>query len=125
MFKVIDMSDIKLRSVNNKYNKNFSLNTQYRIFKQILYYNLKVPPKPFKPPYIIKIYKKTYLDIDNTIKAVIDILQGPIIRNDSDVLRLEISKLKRKRGEMSALKVYVAEITMENVKKYFKEIDFL
>jgi Holliday junction resolvase RusA-like endonuclease len=124
MHLIIDIEKAKLKSINNKYKKNFKLTDQYRFFKSLLYYSIKKPLKDLKPPYKVHIYKKSYLDIDNTVKAILDVMEGAILTNDNNVLELSIFKLKRKRGHDSALRVYVDELSDQEIKEKFSKINF-
>lgn len=115
MFKAIEIDEIHLKSINDKFTKTktgkFTLTAKYRIFKQILDFKVKRPPKIIKPPYKIIIYQKTYLDIDNAIKPIIDSLKNRVIIDDNDVEALHVYKEKRKRGAASSLVVYVDSLS--------------
>jgi len=110
MHKVIDIDRIKLRSVNKKYNRNFTLTAQYKVFKQILFYEIKKPKVEIKPPYVVHIYLETYLDIDNPLKPILDVLEGSIINNDRYIEKLIIDKIPGKKGRDSSIKVFVGTL---------------
>lgn len=125
MIKVIDIDEIKFKSINkkfiqNKITKKFKLTKEYSYFKKILLYSIKRPIAIIDPPYQIDVYQMTYLDIDNTIKVIMDCLEERrIISNDREVIKLNIYKLKKKRGYSSSLKVFVGNIDENIIKKKF------
>ena len=115
LFKVIDLEDIQLKSLNNKFtvsrNSNrICLKKEYEIFKHILSYSIGELEKPLDPPYFVYIYMETYLDIDNPLKPILDTLEGPAIQNDRQIRRLLIDKIPRKRGHPSMIQVYVGSM---------------
>lgn len=107
--KVIDMKEVKLRSVNNKYNlnpktKRLFLNPTYRKLKEEL--TAQVKDVEVEAPYKVLIVFDTYLDIDNPVKLILDSLGG-IITNDRDILCLTVVKRPIIRGRPGRLKVYL------------------
>jgi len=88
----------KLASINNRYNKNFSLTNQYRTCKEELKlaYRLANPKKVCftKPVWVSVTWDKGRMDIDASIKLIIDAMQGEIIKNDSLVERVIIEHTK-------------------------------
>jgi Holliday junction resolvase RusA-like endonuclease len=111
MQKVIDIENIKLPSLNNKFmNRSYSLTPEYRKFKEMIF-RVAVKHKPVDPPYNVLIEFTGYTDIDNPIKCIIDGLQQKgIIDNDKNVLGLTINKIPIKRGRLSKLAVYLSHI---------------
>ena len=111
---ILDIQDIKLKSVNNKYNynpktKKMFLKEEYRDFKNLI--SRLAKKKKVKPPYKMKIEMKTALDIDNPVKAIMDGLQlAGVIENDSHVLELQLKKVPAKRNEMNKLKIEVESL---------------
>lgn len=117
MFKAIEMNDFMLKSVNNKYKLVkgvFKLRDEYKNFKKALFYHVKRPPEILKPPYKVIIEKKTYLDIDNAVKPILDALKGRVITDDRDIEELHVYKEKRKKTYPSSLVVYVESIKTLN-----------
>jgi hypothetical protein len=52
----------------------------------------------------------TYLDIDNTIKPIVDTIQEiGIIKNDREVIELHVVKHKVKRGQLDKVEVKIYE----------------
>ena len=124
MIKVLSISEIKLKSINNKYaTSSFKLSTEYIQLKRILYFNLKKIRPLLTPPYRVDIFVKTYIDIDNTLKPILDTLQSTCIENDRDVLAMHVYKLKRKKGHNSALDIFVSSISEDEIKDKFKEME--
>ncbi len=109
MFKVIDHKNIKLTSINNKYcNRSFKLSPEYRAFKEFIYYSIRKPVQEVQKPYFVIILVKTYIDIDNPIKATLDAMEDfGLIENDKKVLRLVVDKEEEKRGYPSDFQVYL------------------
>jgi Holliday junction resolvase RusA-like endonuclease len=116
MYKVIDLQKIKLRSVNKKYiNRNFKLSPEYSSFKELMYYSIDKPKEKILKPYTVAILMKTYIDIDNPIKAILDALADrKLIVNDRKVLRLLVDKIEEKRGYPSNLEVYLGTLGDRN-----------
>lgn len=107
MIEVIRIYDFKMVSINGKYKTStFKLSTAYKNFKTILFYSLKRLPELLKPPYKITIYVKTYIDIDNPLKPILDTLEDTIIENDRRVIHLEIIKIEGVRGRPSSIRVF-------------------
>jgi len=116
MHLAINLNEVKLKSINQKfirakYTKKFTLSTEYKLFKDLLFYHVIRPSELIKPPYFIHIFMKTYLDIDNPIKPIQDVLQGIAIENDNRVDRLYLDRIRAKRGAFSYLKVYVGTLS--------------
>ena len=106
--EVINLSNIKLTSVNQKYiSGGFTLSKAYRELKTLLSVSCK--KIELKAPYRVEIYLKTYLDCDNVIKLALDSL-GNCIVNDREVLELFVKKIKTKRGALGSIKILVQEI---------------
>lgn len=115
MYKVIDLEDFNLKSVNDKFVKSkftgkFCLKTEYKVFKQILQYAIKKPKVKLDPPYAVHMFIETCLDIDNPIKAILDALEGIVIKDDKLIHRLIVDKKPRERGQMSSLRVYIGSL---------------
>lgn len=115
--KVLDLKKIKLCSVNNKYkNRSYKLTPEYIAFKNLIFYSLKNPPIKLNKPYKVYIYLKTFLDIDNPVKAILDSMaEKKLIINDKKVLRLIIDKVEEKKGYPSDLVIYLDELGDRNV----------
>lgn len=119
--KVIDIKNIKMNSINQKFGYNpktrkLYSNSEYKQFKACLINELNANHvNQIAPPYYVDIYMETYLDIDAPIKAILDALQehGCII-NDRDVLSLSVQKKQIKKGTKSSLQI-VVETYMEDV----------
>lgn len=103
---VIDLKDIKFGSINNRYNRNFSLTKEYRNFRKMLV--LVCDKKKLKPPYFVSINIWCYQDIDASIKVILDALEiAGTIKNDRDIIILFVKKYPIKKGKKGSLKVYV------------------
>jgi Holliday junction resolvase RusA-like endonuclease len=109
--RVIDIDQIKIASINGKYNgsrNGLYLSPVYREFKKEL--TLRCRLVKIKAPYEVTIEIATATDIDNTTKAILDALQARgVIDDDANVSRLVINKTKIKRGHLGAIKVDVCE----------------
>jgi Holliday junction resolvase RusA-like endonuclease len=111
--EVIRLTQIKIPSINEKYNINFKtgrffLKPAYREFKKLL--QLVCKKTMLLPPYRIQINISTYKDIDNVEKLVIDSLQGNCIDNDRNVLEKYTKKIRLKKGSLESLVVWVETI---------------
>lgn len=59
----------------------------------------------------VRIKVKTYLDIDNFLKGIFDSLESVgIIKNDRNILKLDIVKYPCKRGELDDLELEIYAI---------------
>jgi len=107
MTLVLDLNNVKLASINNKYiSRQYILTKEYRNFKKLA---TKACAKlNMDPPYKITIMFKMYKDIDAPLKPVLDALEtAGIITNDRYVTELHIHKETIKRGHPEAVKVWV------------------
>lgn len=93
----------KLCTVNQRYNKNFSLTDEYRIFKYLLGEAAKKAARKARHTIYPKesiLYCSIWFsfnrekDIDSIVKPVLDSLQGIIYENDKSIKRLFIEKHK-------------------------------
>jgi len=108
---ILDLTNVALPRVNDRYNKNFSLTKSYREGKENLKIeivkqcgNLKV-----NPPHYMDIQVGTYLDIDSFLKPLFDAMQeSGLIKNDKDILQVNIVKTALKRNEPNWIKVFLA-----------------
>lgn len=108
--RVIDISEIKIASINGKYDKGKNgrlyLSPKYRAFKDELVIRCK--KTLIQPPYEVTIDIATACDIDNAMKAILDAVQTKgVITDDSQIFRLHIKKTAIKRGELGSVKVDV------------------
>jgi len=109
MKQVMNIDSIKFGSLNNKYNKNFSLTRSYRDFKNLLI--LSTVKGKIDPPYSILILANMYQDYDNVLKPIGDALQSTgVIDDDKNILAVKIIKEPIKRGQMGSLKVWIETI---------------
>jgi len=72
-------------------------------------------PEGYKPPEepVIFMQVQTYKDIGNIAKVVMDALEGAgVIKNDRDILRLDVEKIKAKRGASDSLYIWVIDEDM-------------
>jgi hypothetical protein len=107
MIKIIDIDNVKIPSVNRKYNGNFTLTKDYRTFKKIIASNCFCPVI-VDPPYAIRIVFSGYIDIDNPVKCILDgISDAGAIANDRDVLSLHVDKTAIGRGKPGAIAVFL------------------
>lgn len=115
MVRVIDLDNVKIASVNQKYNvsrttKQLFLNPEYRKFKELLVASCS--DVKVEPPYRMRIEQRCYTDIDNAIKVTLDALQeAGVIQNDRHVLELSVIKEHIKRNAPGSIRVWVG--TME------------
>jgi len=109
MYKIIDLKKFKLISINEKYcSRSFKLSPKYRAFKEFIKYSIVKPKQKIEKPYSVIILIKTYIDIDNPIKATLDAMEEHgLIINDKKVLRLIVDKEEEKRGYPSDFQVYL------------------
>ena len=115
MIKILDADNIKLCSINKKYNKNFSLTPEYRGFKLLI--KTMAKKKHIDPPLSILIVMETALDIDASIKPIFDGLEGICFDNDKDILDARILKRKIKRGHSGRLKIFADTIDIDEHNK--------
>lgn len=113
MIRVIHVPSISFVSINSKYVFNprthrLATSSKFKKFKSIVdQHCLKgiVVNNPIR----VDIQVKTYLDIDNFAKCVIDIINDNIC-NDRNILELHIYKFPIKRGLPGELIVDIEEI---------------
>ena len=116
---VIQIDDIKLKSLNQGYRFNrktgrMYINKDYRQFKDEITKLTNLNARDLKPPYQVSIEFESYLDIDNPIKAILDgIEDSEVIKNDKDILRLFVIKRHIPRGRPGKLKITVESIKEE------------
>lgn len=117
---VVDLKNIKLSSINDKFGYNpksgkLYTNADYKNFKNMLLSIMSdniIPEIP--PPYCVIISLVTYLDIDASIKVILDSLQEyGVISNDKYVETLIINKKAAPKGAGSDLKISVENIKNE------------
>lgn len=99
------------------------LNKDYADFKKLIQSSL-LTHKIFKPPYRVMIGINTYLDIDNSIKCILDGI-SKVISNDKDILQLEVYKIRNKRGKLGNLVVLIEEINEITQITFSKNIERL
>ena len=123
--KVIDIENIKIASINNKYGVNrrtgnLFITPEYRDFKALMIASAR--KYKIDPPYIVQIEIGTYIDIDNCIKPILDALESRgIIDNDKNVLRLDVEKESLKKnqpGTSSLFKEKSRKRTKNCINKY-------
>jgi hypothetical protein len=121
---VLNLKNIKIPSINNKFGKSkqgtLFLNKDYANFKKLVESSL-LTNKVFKPPYQVVIVINTYLDIDNSIKCILDGISR-VISNDKDILQLDVIKIRNKRGRAGSLIVSVEEIDEIDAKNIYKKL---
>lgn len=100
---ILDLEKVKLPRVNNRYNKNFSLTSDYRNGKNNLIRQINKTVKGcpiIEPPYAVDISVGTHYDIDSFVKPLMDAMQeAGVIDNDKNVSYLSIKKVKVKRTQ--------------------------
>jgi len=111
---ILDLDNVILPRVNDRYNKNFSLKASYREGKENLkreILNRCGNIKCFKAPHYVDIEVGTHLDIDSCIKPLIDSIQeSGLIENDKNILYLNVVKRPLKRNEKNWIKVKLGEL---------------
>ena len=108
MIKILDIENIKLVSVNAKYqNKSFTLSKDYRNFKKTI--EMFTKDIKIKKPQRVLIEMETALDIDNAVKPILDSIEK-VFGNDKHVQELIINKTPIKRGKAGRLKIYAETI---------------
>ena len=71
---------------------------------------IKGERRKYKNNVIIKIKIKTYLDIDNSVKAILDnLFNAGLLENDRDVLKLGIIKYPAKRGGRESITIEISD----------------
>jgi Holliday junction resolvase RusA-like endonuclease len=107
--KILDIDNIQLPRVNNRYNRNFSLTKEYREGKETLveYISWAIRNKPkLDPPYYVIVDLGTHLDADSCIKPLFDAMQeAGVIDNDKNIHQIAINKQPVKRNEPNWIKV--------------------
>lgn len=115
---VLDVENIKLVSKNKKTGgydprtKRIYQTSEYKEFKNTIVLLLLKYGRGVKiePPYSVKIYVSTYLDIGNFLEPIFDGLEkSGIINNDRNILHQETIKIPLKRGSLSSIKVEVSQ----------------
>lgn len=93
----------KLCTINKRYNKNFSLTTEYSNFKKLLGWQAKQAMTKQNQRIFVKNIELeckinfSYLrekDIDSIVKPVLDALQGIVYENDISIKKITIEKQK-------------------------------
>jgi len=102
MFMVIDIENITLGRINNKFGKSRSgrlfLTKEYRDFKAILTMTCRKIQVP--PPYHVVIEFTGQSDIDAHIKPILDALEtAGVLDNDKNVYQLSVLKRKAQAKE--------------------------
>jgi Holliday junction resolvase RusA-like endonuclease len=114
MQETIIIEDMKIPSINEKYgfntkSKKMYLNENYRTFKEYIAHLVKI--KNIPSPYMVIISWKTYHDIDNAVKCILDGLKlGRCIDDDKNVLELHMRKIPAKKGEKNDLSIIVKSL---------------
>ena len=113
MMRVVELENIKIPSLNNKYGMNkytgqLFLTKEYREFKKLIESNCI--PCDVRPPYYVYIEVTGYNDIDNAIKPILDGIEGKAIDNDKNVLRLVVEKIPTTKKSMNKIIVEVSEL---------------
>jgi hypothetical protein len=118
--QVLEIPEISIVSINTKFSKGrdgrLFLNPKYRAFKEELVRScarIKLPP-----PYVVVVWLKTFGDIDNCIKVILDALQeSGVIEDDKYVELLCIRKTLCKRGSKGSIEVSVSTINTHRQKR--------
>ncbi len=121
MITIIDIPTIKLCSINNKYvNRAYALTPEYRSFKILI--KAMAKRQKLDPPLKVEIYAQTGLDIDATIKPLLDGLEDVTYDNDKDIYDLHIYKQKIKRGGSGRLVVKAMTIDEDEHNSFMKGV---
>lgn len=108
----------KFVSINKKYtlskSRRLILTKEYRNFKnfvgahckQVKSSKFEISDKPLRIDFVIRTYK----DIDNMEKCVIDGMQNVVYKDDSKIIEKHTYKIPQKRGEEELIKIKVYEI---------------
>lgn len=113
MIENIDFDNIKIPSINDKFGFNpkshkFYLNDNYRKFKELISKSVRI--KNIPGPYTVIISSKSYQDIDNAIKCILDGLQaGGCIDDDKNVLELHVRKIPVGKKDRQTLSITVQQ----------------
>jgi Holliday junction resolvase RusA-like endonuclease len=111
---ILDLKNVLLPRINDRYNKNFSLKNSYRLKKNNLLNEIRIQTQKMpllESPYYVNIQVGTHLDIDSFIKPLLDSIQeSGNIDNDSNILDLRIIKTKLKKTEKNWIKVELGEL---------------
>lgn len=113
MTKIIDLENIDLVSINEKYGATIrsrkpALYTteKYKRFKKLICDNVK--KISIDPPYKIFVEVSCYADIDSFLKPLLDGIElSGVIKNDRYFTELNVKKTNQKRGRPSVLKVFI------------------
>jgi Holliday junction resolvase RusA-like endonuclease len=111
--KIIDLNNVKLPRVNNRYYGNFALKREYQVGKQILVYDIIKNTQSYKLPDLYKyvavyITVSTHLDIDSYLKPLMDAMQeAGVIDNDKNIVSLHVEKTIVKRTVPNRIEVWI------------------
>ena len=100
-------------SVNIKYivskQGRMVLSPDYRRFKELIAGMAQAEYKgePIETPFSVEISVKTYKDIDNFVKAILDGMEGIVYTNDRNCVALCVSKTAIKRGQEDEIEITV------------------
>jgi hypothetical protein len=110
---ILDIPNVKLARLNNKYmlsRNRLILTPAYRDFKNYIIASVIPFRNKIKfPVYSMFINLITHLDIDSSIKVIIDGVFEGLQENDSNLHYLVVDKKSCKRNEPNSLKVYLQE----------------
>jgi len=113
MPEILNIKNIKIPSINNKYQynpkiKRLFLNDAYRNFKKLV--SLYCRKYKLQGPYEVSITFSGSVDIDNPIKPILDGLQdAEVITDDREIQRLVVNKYPMKRTDENWLIVKAVE----------------
>jgi Holliday junction resolvase RusA-like endonuclease len=118
MHKITSISGIKLPSINQKFNLNrktgqLFANKEYKDFKDTIFYQALSHKMTFRIAdnnIKIEIHMRTYLDIDNILKPLIDGICEGMGVNDKNVNYLVVTKTPCKKNELSAIEAWIGNI---------------
>lgn len=114
MIQILNIKNIRMCSVNNKYiGRSFAISPDYRNFKKLI--KALTKKIPCKPPYYFYVELKMYMDIDNPMKVIQDAMCEKLEINDRDILGVHIVKETQKRGLPGELRIW-----LDDEKQYFK-----
>ena len=106
---VLDIENVRLPRVNERYNRNFSLTAAYRQGKRDLVDHISLTTKgkgKLQPPYRVDIEVGTHLDADSFIKPLFDAMQeAGVIDNDKNITGISVMKTPVKRNQPNWIKV--------------------
>lgn len=115
--KVVDLENIKIVSVNQKYGVNpktgiIYTDKKYKAFKLLV--KSHCLRQFIEPPYSVTIEIDTYVDITNFEKCVIDGIQDAgIIDNDKNILKLTVFKNPIPKNKLGNISVTVEHYMRE------------